>query len=168
MPSLIHALTGPPNDLTAATVVCGARDAARATWDQAQVTCPACQRGPCTCGPLVPVCPTCRASTAAQRGSPTSRPALTTEKAFQEALRQLAKAEGWLYYHTTDSRKSPAGFMDVVAVRGATLLCAELKLPGTVPTLRQREWLQALGQVERVLVRLWHPDDWQEIEEVLR
>lgn len=168
MPSPIHHLTS-PGQLTAATVVCGARDAALGSWDLQQVTCPACQRGPCTCGPGRPLCPACRTWNAAHRDRPTTAPALKTEKQFQEALRQRALAAGFLYYHVHDSRHSPAGFPDTVLVHPARGLAvfAELKLPGKRPTPPQQRWLDALAQVERVVTRLWRPDDWGEIEETL-
>lgn len=167
MPSLIHHLTS-PGCLTAATVACGARDAALGSWDLQQVTCPACQRGPCTCGPGRPLCPACRTGNAAHRGRPTTAPALKTEKQFQEALRQLAVAHGWLYFHVWDSRKSPPGFVDTVLVKDTRLVLAELKLPGKQPTPPQQMWLDALGQVEQVITRVWRPEDWGDIEAILR
>lgn len=166
MPALIHLLTN-PGDLAASTVVCGARDAALATWDVPRVTCPQCLR-PCTCGPARPVCPACRAWNAAHRGRPTHLPALKTEKAFQEAVRELATTHTWLYYHTQDARKSPAGFPDTVCVRGPQLVCAELKMPGKRPTPAQQQWLDALAQVTQVQTFLWFPADMDTILEVLR
>ena len=147
MPSLIHHLTGAPGDLPASTVACGARDAALGTWDARQVTCPACQRQ-CTCGPGTTPCPACRRWNARHGARQTTPPGpLTTEKAFQAWLRQAAQAQGWLYYHTTDSRASPSGFPDTVCVRDTRLVFAELKMPSKVPTAAQQRWLDALGPV---------------------
>lgn len=178
-PVRMHRLMNPTGavDLTGWTVVCGARNAQHATWDATLVTCPACTgaRAPCTCGPGVPLCPACRAWNAAHRGRPTildrgpgqALPALRTEKQFQEAVRQLALQQGWLYYHTQDARKSPPGFPDLACVRGPTLLLAELKMPGKVPTAAQQAWLEALGQVTHVETHLWRPSDLESIVEKL-
>ena len=189
MPALIHLLTS-PGDLAASTVVCGDPTAALATWDVPRVTCPQClplaaTRGlrPCTCRPARPVCPACRApgsgpgqaldpvqgrlGNAAHRGRQPHGPALKTEQAFQEAVRELATTHTWLYYHPYDSRKSPAGFPDTVCVRGPRLLCAELKMPGTRPTPAQQQWLDALAQVTQVQTFVWYPQDFPAIGDIL-
>ena len=89
---------------------------------------------------------------------------------------KLAKLLGWRHYFTYRSKFSPAGFPDLVLVRGERLIFAELKMPkGTVSDL-QREWLNDLRVVARsiqtgnVEVHLWTPADWMagDIEEVLR
>lgn len=145
MPALIHHLTR-PGELTASTVACGDPTAAVATWHAAQVTCPQCKP---------PAAPR-RARTA------------WTEKAFQDAVRELALTHNWLYYHTFDARKSPPGYVDCTLVRGPRLLCAELKMPGKRPTPAQQAWLDALGQVRQVETRVWYPEDLDTILEVLR
>ena len=173
MPSAeMHLLIGPPLDWSTSRVACAARAAQHATWDPTLVTCGACvrlARPPCTCGPLTPPCPACSQGKSGQCG-PAPPKALRTEKQFQEALRQLAVAHGWLYFHVWDSRKSPPGFVDTVLVHPARGLAvfAELKLPGKLPTPPQQMWLDALRQVERVVTRLWRPEDWGEIEEMIR
>jgi hypothetical protein len=105
-----------------------------------------------------------------------------TEAQLQEAVRQLAVRYGWLYYHTHDSRKSPAGFPDVVLVRRgddkkkARLIIAELKNDKEKPTADQQAWLDALGSVrgEQVYPHdifeayLWRPSDLQRIADLLR
>ena len=90
------------------------------------------------------------------------------EQHFQEALRRVAEGAGWLYYHTTNSRKSPEGFVDTVLVRGPQLLFAELKMPGKTPTAAQQRWLDALGSVRDVQTHLWYPADLAQALEVLR
>lgn len=161
--SPIHLLTA-PGQLAQATVVCGARDAALGTWDPHKVTCPACSRVAARDGQ--------RGAYAepgsAHRGRPTSTPPLHTEKQFQEALRQHAVTAGWLYFHVADSRKSPPGFPDTALVKDSILLLAELKMPGKGPTPPQQMWLDALGQVTQVMTRVWRPEDWGEIREVVR
>jgi hypothetical protein len=176
MPALIHQLTGAPGQLAASSVACGARDAACASWDARQVTCPTCARA-CTCGPGTTPCPACRALDQVQgrlwnrqHGARQTTPptGFTTEKAFQEWLRGLALAQGWTYYHTNDSRRSPSGFPDVLAVRGDRLVVAELKLPGKRPTAAQQQWLDALARVSQVTTHLWSPEDLETIREVLQ
>ena len=68
------------------------------------------------------------------------------EKQFQAAVDGYLKVNGWLSYHTHDSRRSQAGFPDICAIhpgRGV-LLFAELKMPGNKPSKKQQAWLEAL------------------------
>lgn len=143
MPVLIHRLTH-ASQIQGTTVACGDVTAQLGSFDRARVTCPAClaPRPPAAPGPA--------------------------ERHLQEQIRQACALQGWLYYHTTDSRKSPAGFPDVCAVRGERLLFAELKRAGQHPTPAQQAWLDALAQVQTVEVYWWHPHDWPQIVERLR
>ena len=50
-----------------------------------------------------------------------------TEAQLQDAIVQMARVLGWLVYHTFDSRRSAAGFPDLVMVRNGRLIFAELK-----------------------------------------
>lgn len=99
--ALIHRLT-PAADLRHCTVVCGTADVAVATWIAAQVTCPACVRPACPCGPGVPGCPAgAQWNRQHGRGRPTHLPALRTEQAFQawlDALGQVRQVETFLWY----------------------------------------------------------------------
>ena len=102
---------------------------------------------------------------------------------FQPAVVELAKAQGWMVYHTHDSRKSESGFPDLVMVRNGRLLFVELKSAKGVTTEAQHAWLLALGEVVEsegdsgygsggtgIGVHLWRPEHWHDgtIEEVLR
>ena len=189
MSPLIHHLTH-PGDLTASAVVCGDAAATVATWDLAVVTCE-------VCNPVTPPrrtreggmsekallqavtaapdpCQACRASVRTQRSDGSRRklpqePArIASEKEFQELVRQTALASGWMYYHTTDSRHSPAGFVDTVLVREGRCVVAELKMPGNKPTAAQQSWLAAWSTVPGVEVFVWIPEDLAQIMEVLR
>jgi hypothetical protein len=93
-----------------------------------------------------------------------------SEDAFQQAVVQLLGVTGWhLVYHTHDSRRSAAGFPDLVAVHSVNpwLLIAELKgatparrvtlaealqrptwLSSRAITREQAAWLEALRRVE--------------------
>lgn len=114
--------------------------------------------------------------------------AAQTEKQFQEAIVRLAELQGWLVYHTHDSRRSNPGFPDLVLVhrgestqtvpRNCRLVFAELKTQKGRTSVAQAAWLEALGvvfarggamesQEPRHAVYLWRPSDWPEIEAVL-
>lgn len=90
-----------------------------------------------------------------------------SEKAFMQQVIDLATLRGWLVYHTYDSRRSSPGFPDLVLVRHNTLLFAELKTEKGKPTGAQKQWLEALRNVETISPNLWKPSDWQEIERIL-
>jgi hypothetical protein len=169
-PHLTHLLT-PAASLQDVRVACGTTTPDHATWLREHVTCQLCLRPPrpaCTCGPLMPLCPACRAWNATQRGRPTTLPALRTEKAFQAWVQQEALAAGWMYHHVHDSRHSPAGYPDTTLVRETRLVFAELKMPGKRPTMAQQAWLDALAGVTQVQSAVWNPDDLETILEVLR
>ncbi|MDR4533224.1 VRR-NUC domain-containing protein [Glutamicibacter sp. PS] len=84
-----------------------------------------------------------------------------TEEAFQNEVISAAKGLGFTkIYHTHDSRRSPAGFPDLVLVhprRG--VIFAELKSERGRVSDAQQAWLEdlrAAGQVAYV----WRPMDW--------
>ena len=97
-----------------------------------------------------------------------------TEKEFQRWVLLYAKAHGWLCYHTFDSRRSQAGFPDLVLVRmassyslGRVLFC-ELKSERGQLTLEQKEWGETLNTVGgNVEYHCWKPSDLAAIENVL-
>ena len=86
-----------------------------------------------------------------------------SEKAFQAEVVKLAEANGWQVYHTWDSRRSPAGFPDLVMLCGPALVFAELKVAKNTTTPAQEEWLEGLAKVPHVRVRRWRPEHWAEI-----
>lgn len=90
-----------------------------------------------------------------------------SEKEFQAAVIALATMNGWLHYHTWDSRKSAAGFPDLVLVKpGRGVIFAELKSATGVESLSQTAWRLALECAEANAV-LWRPSDWPRIVEAL-
>lgn len=91
------------------------------------------------------------------------------ENAFRDAVIQYAKLRGWLCYFTWNSKHSPAGFPDLVMVRGWRMVCAELKIGKNKTTPAQDEWLKALRDLDNnwCEVYLWRPEDWPTIELVL-
>lgn len=90
-----------------------------------------------------------------------------SEKEFMGAVVALAKRNGWLIYHAFDSRKSEAGFPDLLMIRGPRLIVAELKVGDNRPTAPQANWLDAFQAVPGVQAYLWKPENWAEILEVL-
>lgn len=110
-----------------------------------------------------------------------------TERQFERAVVEYAELNGWLVYHTYDSRRSNPGFPDLVMVhrgesdtvpRKCRLVFAELKAERGRTSLAQAEWLEALGRIAAVggasinwtpklQVYLWRPSLWPEIEKVL-
>ena len=92
-----------------------------------------------------------------------------SEKQLQAAVVAMARHLGWRVYHTFDSRRSDAGFPDLVLVRGSRLVFAELKTAKGPVSDYQARWLEALGATAAE-VFLWRPADWADgtVERVLR
>lgn len=82
-----------------------------------------------------------------------------SEADLQEGVRQLAVSLGIRYYHTHDSRHSPAGFPDVVLVSPPNCLIRELKREGVELTDAQLAWLADLFDCD-LDVGVWKPADW--------
>ena len=80
-----------------------------------------------------------------------------TEKRFQAQIVKLAKLHGWLVYHTFDSRRSTAGFPDLVLVKGDQIIFAELKTKKGKVKPEQKAWLIALNNAGKVRSCVWRP-----------
>ncbi len=74
-----------------------------------------------------------------------------------------ARLRGWGVYWTHYSKHSPAGFPDLVLVRGRVLLMRELKTDRGRLTVAQAHWLMAL-QAAGVDADVWRPSDWRAIQ----
>ena len=96
------------------------------------------------------------------RASPEDREA---EERFLARVRSLAKANGWLCYHTHRSDRSEAGFPDLVCTNGARILIAELKSATGKLTKEQAWWIELLRHTGTVDVRVWKPKDWPAIQD---
>ena len=83
------------------------------------------------------------------------------EKGFQSAVIELARLCRWVVYHTHNSRRSPAGFPDLVLARRGVVIFAELKSERGRLSDAQQEWLEATGG------SCWRPSDWKTIEATL-
>lgn len=92
--------------------------------------------------------------------------ALISEKAFQQTVMDLAHYEGWLVYHTHDSRRSAAGFPDLVLVRHGKVIYAELKTMRGKLSPAQAIWRDALQAGDNHWY-LWRPCDWGQIRAIL-
>ena len=89
-----------------------------------------------------------------------------TEKTFQSMVVKVARLNGWLVYHTYDSRRCEPGFPDLTLVRGSTVMFIELKTDEGKLTHHQKEWLTALQQTPAI-VQVWRPRNWKEIVQQL-
>lgn len=90
-----------------------------------------------------------------------------SEAQFQSVVIGLAKAFGWMVYHTKDSRRSEAGFPDLMMIRHDRVIAAELKRQKGSLTVAQARWLAAMEQTG-IEVHTWRPADKQRIAEILR
>ena len=91
-----------------------------------------------------------------------------TEAELLEQVRTVALTCGWHIYHTFDSRRSAAGFPDLVLVRPPRVIFTELKRQNGRLTIPQEMWGEVLEQCRGVAYYLWRPSDWDDIVEVLR
>ena len=53
---------------------------------------------------------------------------VVTEAAWQQTVIEAADLLGWFVYHNPDSRRSTAGFPDLVLIRAPRVMFLELKL----------------------------------------
>ena len=97
--------------------------------------------------------------------------AAISEAAFQDKVIRLAKGAGWMVYHTYDSRRSEAGFPDLVlAHRDRGVIFAELKSASGKLTPAQQDWQRGLSDAlpgpsdywgsKMLEVLVWRPADW--------
>lgn len=108
---------------------------------------------------------------AAQAGyTPTAPPHVFKDEAdFMAAVIAEAKALDWLHYHTYDSRKCEDGFPDLILVRPPRQIAAECKRSKKEKlTPKQKKWLTAFQGVPGVTVRVWSPEDWDDIMQQLQ
>lgn len=87
-----------------------------------------------------------------------------------QSVVDAARLNGWLVYHTHDSRRSAEGFPDLVMLRLSRMVVAELKTPTGKVTPAQAVWLEAFRDVYDgpIEVFVWRPADWPAIEKTLR
>lgn len=81
-----------------------------------------------------------------------------TEAAMQAALIEAARLNGWLVYHTFDSRRSDPGWPDLALVRDDVLHLFELKSQRGRVKPEQAAWIAALERVMLVLPAIVRPE----------
>ena len=86
---------------------------------------------------------------------------IVTEASWQQTVIDLAELTGWFVYHNPDSRRSQAGFPDLVLIRAPRVMFLELKSElGRLSTM-QREVIGHLEACPGVEVHVARPSDWQ-------
>ena len=93
--------------------------------------------------------------------------AVMTEETFQLSVIQVAKDMGWLLFHDFDSRRSTAGFPDLVMTRNGRTIFAELKSQKGRIRTEQKQWIAELEKTQGVEVYLWRPSNMDQIVETL-
>ena len=93
-----------------------------------------------------------------------------TEAQFQTLVIEMATdIYKWEVFHDGDSRRSNAGFPDLVLVKDGRIIFAELKREkNAYPSKAQMNWLAKRRDVgnstDNVLAVLWRPSsNWQEV-----
>lgn len=87
------------------------------------------------------------------------------EADWQRSIVGLAKQLNWLVYHTYNSRRSQAGFPDLVLVRDRVVF-VEVKREKSRLTDDQEQWFHAL-RAAGIEVYVWRPSDLSQVGEVL-
>ncbi len=100
-----------------------------------------------------------------------------TEAELQQKITDRAELLGWMVYHTYDSRRSAAGFPDLVLARAGRVLFVEVKAEKGRLSVTQAKWLSELGIGKPSIqseynhrsheVYVWRPSDMAWIEDVL-
>ncbi len=90
-----------------------------------------------------------------------------SEAQFQAKVVETAQWFGWRWYHTHDSRRSPAGFPDLLLLRRDRALALELKSERGRVTSAQVSWIAALNAAG-IEARIVRPGDWDQLLERLR
>lgn len=112
-----------------------------------------------------------RSGRGGEQKDPAPRPALyetalygpdPPERIFQAQIIELARMQGWDYYHTWSSINSPAGFPDLVMVRGPRVVFVEVKRDSENPDANQRKWLWKLAAAGQEAY-LWKPINWDQM-----
>ena len=93
------------------------------------------------------------------------------EKAFQTIVITTARENGWMVYHTYDSRKSEPGFPDLCMVKNGFIMFVELKTDKGKVTSTQRQWIEQFlihqNRCQNSIVEIWRPHIWEEKKKLL-
>lgn len=106
-----------------------------------------------------------------------------TEAEFMQRVIDLARSLGWKVAHfrgvrvqradgstywQTPVQADGAGWPDLFLVRKKKALALETKIRPNKPTPEQEAWLAALSLIPGVTAAVVYPEDWDEIETILR
>lgn len=89
-----------------------------------------------------------------------------TEAQFQAAVVEFAKLNGWLVWHFPNAIINPC-VPDLFLFRDGALVLAELKTQRGKLSVNQARMILDLD-AHGVVVHVWRPSDWDEIEATLR
>lgn len=92
------------------------------------------------------------------------------EEPFQQMVLKLARGNGWLAYHTRDSRRSEPGYPDCAFAKldpPFRYFMAEIKREGEEPTEKQWRWINAI-RAAGVACYVWRPSDWEFVVRTLK
>lgn len=89
------------------------------------------------------------------------------EAGWQQTVVDTAQAYGWWVHHHFDSRRSTAGWPDLVLLRPPEAIFVELKTDAGRIRPEQREVLAAL-EACGLETHIWRPRDFYEMAERLR
>jgi len=93
---------------------------------------------------------------------------LMPEASLQGTIMQAASLQGYLCYHTNDSRLLEPGFLDLVIAGHGRLIFWELKSANGTVSPEQQQWLDALSTVVKPpLVEVIRPADLDRCLKVL-
>lgn len=85
-----------------------------------------------------------------------------SEKELQDLVLQLARLNGYLAYHTYDSRRSESGFPDLVLVGHGDVMVVELKSQRGKVRPEQHGWLEAFAEAG-IEAHVWRPEDFESV-----
>lgn len=89
-----------------------------------------------------------------------------TEAEWQAFVTDCLDLGGWKWHHETDSRKSKAGFPDLIAVKGEQMLALELKTERGRLRPEQTEWLLALSRIPGCRAGVVRPQSWRMVMDI--
>lgn len=90
------------------------------------------------------------------------------ERDWQRTILEAARYLNWHVYHTFDSRRSAAGFPDLLLIKPPRLLVIEVKTERGRVTAAQESWLALFAALPGVTALVARPSDWPAVEAVLK
>lgn len=91
-----------------------------------------------------------------------------TERQWMSQVLKMLRLAGWATYHTFDSRRSTAGFPDIIAIKERRMLAIELKADKGKATPEQIAWIRAFAQVAWVDAFVLRPaEDLSELQALI-